>query len=150
MIVYTSDSDGILTEDTNTNSVKLIEIEKTIVKTAAAIILVLMAIALIVVGFKLAFTVFWLEKFKTEKINEKAIAYYHYFGLMGRIFRFDIPVKASDIAEKAAFSNGEITKDEYKMLLTSCREHMKECAGGFPKIKQSVYRLFEIDIRDYK
>jgi transglutaminase-like putative cysteine protease len=150
VIVYDTDTYEVLTEETNKNSIKLIEIEKTIVKTAAAIIFAFMAIALIVLVFKLAFTVFWLEKFKTEKINEKAIAYYHYFGLMGRIFRFDIPVKASDIAEKAAFSNGEITPDEYKKLVTSCREHMKECAGGFPKIKQSVFRLFEIDIRDYK
>ena len=149
VIDYAPDNGNSLT-DTNKNSLELIELEKKIVKWAAGILLVLIAAALLILGFKLVFTVNWLEKFKAEKINDKAIAYYRYYRLMGRIFHFDIPAKATDIAEKAAFSDGDLTPDELKMLLTSCKEHMKQCTGGFPKIKMFVFRLFEIDQRDYK
>ncbi len=149
MIVHVSDPDEPAPDSAKT-SMKLIEIEKTIVRWAAGILLALMAVTLLILGFKLAFTVFWLDKFKAGKINGKARAYYHYYSLMGRIFRFDIPSNATDIAEKAAFSGGEITPKELNMLLTTCKEHMKECSGGFPKIKMYIFRLFEIDQKDLK
>ena len=126
---------------------ELTELEKKFIILFTAIIAAAIAVWLLFMLVKLSFALYWQNKFKTENINDKAIAYYHYYRLMGRIFKFSLPQNTTDIAEKAAFSGGDISDKELKMLLTTCREHMKACSISFTRIKLILFSLFNINIR---
>ncbi|MBR3277497.1 MAG: hypothetical protein IKG01_01130 [Lachnospiraceae bacterium] len=126
----------------------LTALEKNIIKLFAIVLIAAIAIWLLLMLAKLVFAIYWKKQFKAEKINDRAIACYHYYRFMGRVFGFALPAKADDIAEKAAFSEGGITQKELAMLNKVCAEHMKACSGSFSRIKMSIYRLMEIKIRN--
>ena len=107
-------------------------------------------VVLLILLVKLVFAAYWMNKVNTENINDKAIAYYHYYRLMGRILRFTLPSKATEIAEKAVFSGEDISPKELNMLLTTCKEHMKACSNSFSRYKMSLFRLFDVEFKDHK
>ena len=129
---------------------ELTKFEKGLIKLMTAVLIAAVTIWLLLMLAKLIFAVYWRNKFNTEKINEKAAAYYHYYCFMGRLFRFTVPARSTFIAEKAAFSENGITPKELNMLLKDCKEHMKACSAGFSRFKLFFYRLLEIKIRDHK
>ena len=129
---------------------KFSEFETKVFKVLAVILAVAISVWLLLMLAKLVFALYWKNKFNTGEINDRAIAYYHYYRFMGRLFRFEVPVKASDIAEKAAFSGGDISAMELNMLLTTCKEHMTNCSNGFSRIRLFLYRFLEISIRNHR
>lgn len=129
---------------------KFTEFEMKLIKVLAEILIIAVSVWLLIMIAKLVFTLYWKNRFTTGEINDRVIAYYHYYRFMGRLFRFEVPAIASDIAEKAAFSGRDISTKELNMLLAACREHMTSCANSFSRIKLSLYRLCEIKIRENK
>lgn len=136
--------------DRNSTENRLTELEKNVIKLFAVILAAAAAVWLMLMTVKLVFAIYWQKRFNTEIINDKAVSYYHYFVLMGRIFRFTVPSGATVIAEKATFSENGVTPKEINMLLTICKEHMTACSKSFSRIKLFLYRLLEIKIRDHK
>ena len=111
---------------------------------AAVFVVILILLA------QLVFAAYWLNKVNTENINDKAIAYYHYYRLLGRIFRFTLPSKATEIVEKAAFSGGDISPKELNILITICKEHLKACSNSFSRYKMSLLRLLDVEFKDHR
>lgn len=116
-------------------------------KILTVIVIVAASIFALIGSVRLAFVLFWRNKFSTANINDKAVSYYHYFRLMGKIFNFSMPGKAKEIAEKAVFSGDGITGKEIKMLITVCNEQMMACSKGFSRIKMYFYMLLRLKIR---
>jgi len=90
------------------------------------------------------FMIYWTNKFKSEKINEKAIAHYHYYMMMSRVFKFIYPEMVKELAEKATFSGQDISKKEYESLLKTCRQIMNTSSVDFTGIKKVLFRLMRI------
>ena len=88
--------------------------------------------------------IFWTNRFKCEKINDRAIAHYHYYMLMARVFRFIFPEEVRDIAEKATFSGKDISQKEYEKLTKTCRQIMNTSSVDYSGIKKVLYRLMRI------
>ena len=128
----------------------LTEFEKTMIKVLAVILIAAIAVWLLFMLVKIAFAIYWKNRFNTEKINDRAVAYYHYYRFMGRVFGFTLPQKPTDIAEKAVFSGRDISAKELNMLLAACKEHMKACSTSFSRVKSYLFRFFEINIREKK
>lgn len=120
--------------------------EKFFVRLFLTILIVIVSVAVVILILRIAYVMFWKKKFKTNKPDDRAIAYYHYYCFMGRVLRFTIPGKAVKIAEKAAFAEDSLSPAEIKMLLTICKEHMVDCSKSYPEIKNILYRLLLIDI----
>lgn len=129
---------------------ELTAFEKGLIKSLLTILITAVSVWLLLMLFKLVFFLYWKNRFDAESINDKAVAYYHYYCLMGRIFRFQVPQASSAIAEKAAFSENGLTPKELNMLLTDCKEHMTACSKSFSRIRLSLYRLLEIKVRGHK
>ena len=121
-----------------------------IVKAFAVVLIAAVFVVLLILTVKLVFAAYWLNRVNTESINNKAISCYHYYRLMGRIFRFELPSKATEIAEKATFSGGDISPKELKMLLTTCKEHMTACSNSFSRYKLALYRLLSVEFKEHK
>ena len=90
------------------------------------------------------FMIFWTNRFNSEKINDKAIARYHYFMLMARVFRFIFPEEVRQIAEKATFSGKDISKKEYETMVKTCRQIMNTSSVDYSGIKKILFRLMRI------
>lgn len=119
-------------------------------KFISGMLIAVISVLLLTASLRIAYIIYWDNRFKKAEINNKAVAYYHYFRFMGRIFGFTVPGKAGDIAEKAVFSGNGISSKELNMLLTICREHMNACSMSYSRIKKSLYKMLYIKIRDYK
>ena len=104
-------------------------------------------ILLVIIGIlKVIYISYWREKFFDESINNKAVAYYHYFRFIGRIIRCGIPAKASEIAEKATFGRGEISQAELQMLIDECKRSTEFAAGDVSEIRKKLYRFLSVKI----
>lgn len=124
--------------------------ELAVIKAFVAVMIAAVFVVILILLAKLVFAAYWLNKVNTENINDKAIAYYHYYRLLGRIFRFTLPSKATEIVEKAAFSGGDISPKELNMLLTICKEHLKACSNSFSSYKMSLLRLLDVEFKDHR
>ncbi len=109
----------------------------TIFITVAAVFIVTM------IG-RAVFVIYWLRRFRTEKINDRTVAYYHYFSLMSRVFRFIFPDTVRGIAEKAIFSGRDITPKELSAMISTCRKIMKETSIDLSGYRKPLYRLMVI------
>lgn len=108
------------------------------------VVIVLAALAFVVFAARVAFVLYWLNRFHTEKINDKAVSYYHYFTLMTRVFKFVFPAAVREIAEKATFSGRDISKKELDLLRVTCMKTMKITSGDFTGPKKLLFRLMVI------
>lgn len=122
------------------------EVERVTLKVILIILIVLVSIVVLVLLLRVAYYIFWYGKFNSDKNDEKAVAYYHYYCFMGRVLKFTIPRKAVEIAEKAAFAEDSLSDAEIKMLHTLCREHMVECSKSYTRLKKLLFRLLLINI----
>ncbi len=122
------------------------EVERVTLKILLILLIVVVSLLVFVMILRVAYYAFWYGKFNTDKNDEKAIAYYHYYCFMGRALRFTIPRRAVEIAEKAAFAADSLTEAEIKMLHTLCREHMVECSKSYTRLKKLLFRLLLINI----
>jgi len=150
---YTYDPDaGVnINSDNNTEPENHFnEIELRFFKVIAGILISVISVFLLIVISRVVYVIYWDNRFKEEKINAKAVAYYHYYSFMGRMLRFTVPKTACDIAEKAVFSGSDISSKELNMLLTTCKEHMESCSLSYSRIKMSLYKLLYIKIRNYR
>lgn len=125
---------------------KVKEIELVTLNVLLILLIVVVSILVLVMILRVAYYAFWYGKFNSDKNDEKAIAYYHYYCFMGRALRFTIPRKAVEIAEKAAFAADSLSDAEIKMLHTLCREHMVECSKSYTRLKKLLFRLLLINI----
>lgn len=150
---YTYDPDaGVnINSDNNTEPENHFnEIELRFFKVIAGILISVISVFLLIAISRVVYVIYWDNRFKEEKINAKAVAYYHYYSFMGRMLRFTVPKTARDIAEKAVFSGSDISSKELNMLLTTCKEHMESCSVSYSRIKMSIYKLLYIKIRNYR
>ncbi len=113
-------------------------------KACIVILIALAAAAVITMIARAVFMIFWTNRFNSEKINDRAIARYHYFMLMARIFRFIFPEEVREIAEKATFSGKDISKKEYETMTKTCRQIMNTSSVDYSGIKKILYRLMRI------
>jgi len=120
---------------------KVIDTLNNIVLTISIIALV---INLLIVGWYL----YWRRHFSKKTTNGKVIAYYHYYQFMGRMFRYCLPRRARQIAEKAAFAPEIITPREVGALIASCDSDMREIAKGFNKYKRFLFNALLIKVKD--
>lgn len=141
-----TDPSGVDEEYVSPAEQKAKEVERVTITVLLTILLVLLSLVVLILILRVAYYIFWYGKFNSDKNDEKAIAYYHYYCFMGRVLRFTIPVKAVEIAEKAAFAADSLTDAEIKMLHTLCREHMVECSKSYTRIKKILFRLLLINI----
>ena len=110
-------------------------------------ILLSIAIAALVIDLCIiGWYLYWRRHFAKKDSNGKAIAYYHYFELMARLFRYSLPRKARFIAEKAAFAPEKITPREAEALAAICSKDMNEISMGFNKYKRFLYKALFIKI----
>ena len=65
---------------------------------------------------------------------------------MGRLFRYALPRRARQIAEKAAFAPEIITPREVGALVESCSKDMREIAKGFNKYKRFLFNTLYIKV----
>ena len=63
---------------------------------------------------------------------------------MSRIFKYALPRKARQIAEKAAFAEDKITLREAEALITICYKDMTEIAKGFNRFKKLLYNALAV------
>lgn len=98
-------------------------------------------LAVIILVLRAVLLIYWTNRFRAVNINDRAIAYYHYFNMMAKLFRFVFPSSADRIAEKAAFSGKDISNKEFEDLITSCRKLMKITSADFSGPKKCFYRL---------
>ena len=136
-IVY-ENKEGLIVE---IDASKVIDTLNNIVLTISIIALV---INLLIVGWYL----YWRRHFSKKTTNGKVIAYYHYYQLMGRLFRYCLPRRARQIAEKAAFAPEIITPREVGALIASCDKDMREIAKGFNKYKRFLFNALLIKVKD--
>lgn len=113
----------------NSTGGKLVKLVRNVVCTVGII-------ALVIDIFILGWFIYWKRHFKHKSENNRAIAYYHYYNIMGRIFRYHLPKKAVRIAEKAAFAQEKITPQELEALVAACEKDMTEIAKGFNRYKK--------------
>ena len=113
------------------------------------IVLAVSAGILIFAGIlRVIYVYYWRKKFNSPGINDRAVAYYHYYRFIGRIIRMSVPKKATDIAEKATFGSGDISSKELQTLLDECKKNTAIISSDSSKIRKTLYRLFAVKIRD--
>ena len=125
----------------------IVEIEASkVLDTINNIVLTLSIIALVIDLCIIGWYVYWRRHFSKKDTNGKAIAYYHYFEFMGRLFKYALPRRARQIAEKAAFSGEKTTPREVGALVESSSKDMKEIAKGFNKYKRFLFNILLIKV----
>ena len=98
---------------------------------------------MIVLAGRAAFMIYWYRKFKTANINDRIVAYYHYYMLMAKTFRFVYPDTVNETAEKARFSGHDLSRKEFRELVSSCEKTMKMTIPDFPRYKRILFRLMK-------
>ena len=95
---------------------------------------------------RFVYVLVWMIKLSVKDNRERAIAYYRYFRFMGILLRTKLPKKATAIAEKAAFSNEEISKKDVDILIETCKKSSSALSAKLPAYKRIPYRFFEIKV----
>ena len=113
-------------------------------KLILTVFIVVTSVAVIAIVFRAIFMLYWTNKFNSEKINEKALAHYHYYMLMARLFKFIYPEMVKELAEKATFSGRDISQKEYDSMIKTCRQIMNTSSVDFAGIKKVLFRLMRI------
>lgn len=117
------------------------------VKLFMAVFIAVTAAAVLALIFRAVFMLIWTNRFSSGKINDRALAYYHYFMLMSRIFRFIYPEAVKELAEKATFSGRDISKKELDTMIKTCRQIMDTSSVDFAGIKKAFFRLLRLPLQ---
>lgn len=80
-------------------------------------LIVLLAVIAVLALAKALYLRYWKLRFTTGTANARARAYFRYFDRMSRMLKGRVASKTSFIAQKAAFSDEEITEDELRLLI---------------------------------
>lgn len=115
-----------------------------VINILVLILIVAVSIFLLICIARLAFVIYWNSELTKKGNNNKAIARYHYYEMKGRVLSVSLPGKADRIAQKAAFSNDEITDGELMEMIASCEKRMYDSYTGFGKFKRLLYKLMEV------
>ena len=110
----------------------------------AALVIAAAVFGLVVLAGRAVFVIYWYRQFKTENINDRIVAYYHYYMLMAKIFRFVYPDTVNEAAEKARFSGHDLSRKEFRELVSSCEKAMKMTIPDFPRYKRILFRLMNL------
>ena len=84
---------------------------------------------------------YWEHRFRTGKTNSRAVALFRYLDSNRFVFGGRLPRAASFIAEKATYSNGNVSEDEIRHMVSVCRKRVDRIAAGKPLYLKGVYRL---------
>ena len=109
---------------------------------------VLLSIAALLVLVKLTLALYWKNRFSAGNINERAIAYYHYYCFTARFVGGAPLSDVKKIAEKAAFSGEGLARAEYDELLSLIRRYTFEISGTLKGFKWLLYKLLTIKISE--
>ena len=120
--------------------------ENRLVKAVGTVILTISLIAFVIDLLLIGWVVYWRLQFAKKDPNEKAIAGYHYFSFMSRLFKYGLPRRARLIAEKAAFAADKITPQEAEALIKVCYVDMAEISKGFNRFKKLLYKALEVKV----
>ena len=113
-----------------------------VLETSISALIVFVGFALI----RIIYVLSWKIRFMTKDNRKKAVAYYHYFSFMSKILGTKLPKKAVGVAQKAAFSNEEISDEEIKLLVSTSNESAKALSEKLPLYRRVPYRFFEITV----
>lgn len=120
--------------------------ESRLVKAVGTVLLTISLIAFVIDLLLIGWVVYWRLQFAKKDPNEKAIAGYHYFSFMSRLFKYGLPRRARLIAEKAAFAADKITPQEAGALIKVCYVDMAEISKGFNRFKKLLYKALEVKV----
>ena len=126
---------------------KAFEIPENVVrafKTFMKIVIAAAVICFLVLTGRVAFMIYWYRKFKTENINDRIVAYYHYYMLMARVFKVVYPKTVDQTAEKARFSGRELSRKEFYGLVTACKKSLKMASPDFSGYRRALYKLMKM------
>ncbi len=115
-------------------------------KALITILIVAAAVVLLFVLLKMLYIYYWNRQFTDQGINDRALAYYHYYGMISRVFGLGLPEQATKIAQKAAFGEGEISEKDLTAMKDVCRSNLAIISGGFTGIKRTLYQFLKIKI----
>ena len=118
--------------------------ENKLLKAIGTVLLTISAIAMLTDLLLIGWTIYWRRKLAKKDPAGRAISGYHYFSFMSRIFKYALPRKARQIAEKAAFAEDKITLREAEALITICYKDMTEIAKGFNRFKKLLYNALAV------
>ncbi len=88
---------------------------------------------------RLIYVGYWKRKFSRATNNEKAIAHYRYYVFKNKIIGCGQPKVATAIAEKAAFSNEQITDKELQTLIRAMRRSSDTLSKKMPWYAKFIY-----------
>ncbi|MBP5655332.1 MAG: hypothetical protein J6X33_07425 [Clostridiales bacterium] len=129
-------------------NIKVITMDNGLTYWLKLIFLILFGILLLMAIIKAVFALYWTRRFTSDSINDRAIAYYHYYSFTAK-FVGAVPFsEVTKIAQKAAFSNEDLTKEEYNELLSLCRRYTYEISETLKGLKWFVYKLLTIKIKE--
>ncbi len=123
---------------------------KNLFRLILTVIVIAAVIAAVVLAVRVVFVISWKNRFSAKTVNGRAIAYYHYYDLMGRLFKVVIPPVAAELAEKAAFSGKELSAKEYNTLISACRKALDDSSRDFSRYKSYAYKLLRIHVTEPK
>ncbi|MBE7069801.1 MAG: hypothetical protein E7386_04815 [Ruminococcaceae bacterium] len=123
---------------------------KNFFKLVLTIVIIVTVVAVIVFLGRAVFVIYWNSKFSAKTVNGRALACYHYFALMGRIFKVPVPSGASELAEKARFSGRSLSHKEYDALISACKNALKNASSDFSRYKKYAYRLLKMRVPGLK
>lgn len=95
---------------------------------------------------RLIYVISWKVRFSVKDNRKKAIAYYHYFRFTGKLLGIRLPRKAVAVAEKAAFSNEDVSAEEIKLMVSVFTRSAKALGNKVPSYRRVPYRFFEIKV----
>ena len=121
-----------------------------LIRLVLTVVVFVSVIAFVILSVRVVFVIYWKNKFSAKSVNDRAVACYHYYALMGRLFKVVIPEAAEELAEKATFSGKDLTAKEYNTLISSCRNAMNNSSRDFSRYKSYAYKLLKISVSAVK
>ena len=109
-------------------------------------IIVLLLIAALCLG-RLLYDRRWKNAFRNGSLNDRTRAYFRYFALISRKLQGRPSARSAFIAQKAAFSDQQISENELKMLISCGKKELDALIKKRPWYKRwAVLLLFGVKI----
>ena len=119
-------------------------------RNIAIVLFSILAFSVLLILIRLGYVMYWRNRFSVSGTDEKTIAYYHYYKLTHNFMGKALPKRAYAIADKAAFSDEKITKDELNRLIKSCEKSLAYYTARLPKFKRFILSCIVVKISPYK
>ena len=120
------------------------------VNRIVAVLLAIFAAIMVLLTARTGFIIYWRNKFSVKSAGEKIIAYYHYYDLMHRLLRKDLPSRAVAIVDKAAYSKEPVTKADLNLLIRTCNKSISLLSQKLPGFRKMLFMALVINIKPYK